>query len=114
MKTKHNPLLALLAVSGLLPSLAFAGGSIVTNNTGIPQASFTFVDNVDAGYSLSSQGGVNGDEADPQSYGDSGRWADDVKANYTFPGLAPNTSFNIYSTWYAQGRLLFKNRKSCA
>ncbi|MCF7730330.1 MAG: autotransporter-associated beta strand repeat-containing protein [Akkermansiaceae bacterium] len=103
MKTKRNPLLALLSVSGLVASQAFAGGTIVVNNTGIPQASFTFVDNVDAGYSLVSQGPTNGDEFDPQSYGDSGRWADDANANYTFPGLAPNTSFNIYSTWYAQG-----------
>ena len=90
----------LLAATGILTPLVFAGGTIVTNNTGIAAASFTFMDDVAAAI---VSGGIGGYDGDANAYGDNSKWGTTVSINYPFTGLTPNANYNIYSTWHFGG-----------
>ena len=99
-KSANRFLATLLATSGLLTAICLAGGTIVTNNSGIPAASFVFMDD---GASSIVSGGIGGYDGDANAYGDNAKWGATVSINYPFGGLTPNADYNIYGTWHFGG-----------
>lgn len=102
MKSKASVRLlsVLYSATVLVPCEAHAGGTLVTNNTGIDPSQFTFLDD---DLSVLVSGGIGGSDPDALAFGNSSKWGSTVSVNYPFTGLQPNQSYNIYSTWHFGG-----------
>lgn len=102
----------------LISSLFLAAGAasaatIVTNNTGLDNSAFSFIDwnpnvgdlNVGNAGTISSSGlGGFTQGSDVNSFGGSYYQATIAgTATFTFTGLTPNQTYNIYGTWFGDG-----------